>query len=274
MILSKDPQSSPVEFIENDRCALQVQQLSAGYAGHRQAIHDVSFTVNRGERLAVIGPNGAGKSTLFKALAGIIPHTSGNVSTYGLDCRTSHTLIGYVPQYEEVDWQFPATVFDVVMMGRIRKIGWLRFPRKVDRDGVYSTLEQVGMAHLSNRQIGQLSGGQKRRVFIARALVQETDIILLDEPFSGVDVNAEDEIMETLEHLNRTGITIILSTHDLQTASTRFDRLMLINQQLIAIGKPEDVFTPSNLRQAYGGAVSVFQQGNEMLIFSDEHDHA
>ena len=274
MIPSKYSQSPVIDLIENESCALQVQRLSAGYPGHRQAIQNVSFTVNRGERLAVIGPNGAGKSTLFKALAGIIPHTSGNVSTYGLDCLTSHTLIGYVPQYEDVDWQFPATVFDVVMMGRIRKIGWLRFPRKVDREGVYNALEQVGMSHLVNRQIGQLSGGQKRRVFIARALVQETDIILLDEPFSGVDVTAEDEIMETLESLNRAGITIMLSTHDLQTASTRFDRLMLINQQLIAIGKPEEVFTPSNLRKVYGGAVSVFQQGNEMLIFSDEHDHA
>lgn len=274
MILTKNSQASTLDARMPENCALQVHHLHAGYPGHRQAIQDVSFNVNRGERLAVIGPNGAGKSTLFKALAGIIPHTSGDVSTYGLDCRTSHTMIGYVPQYEDVDWQFPATVYDVVMMGRVRKIGWLRFPRKVDRDGVYDALEQVGMAHLANRQIGQLSGGQKRRVFIARALVQETDIILLDEPFSGVDITSEDEIMETLEHLNSTGITIILSTHDLQTASTRFDRLMLLNQQLIAIGKAEDVFTPENLRRAYGGAVSVFQHGNETLIFTDEHDHA
>ena len=250
---------------------LAVRHISAGYLGNRDAIEDVSFDVYQGERISVIGPNGAGKSTLFKSLVGLIPHTKGYISLYGRDCETSHGLIGYVPQYESIDWNFPVTVFDVVMMGRIGKIGWFRFPRRKDRDFVLEVLTQVGMQDFAKRQIGELSGGQKRRVFIARALAQETDILLLDEPFSGVDVNAQQEIMNTLDKLTDSGITLILSTHDLSVASTEFDRMLLLKQRVIACGKPSDIFQPDILNEAYGNRIGIIQQNGQTVIIADRH---
>jgi len=251
--------------------ALAVRHISAGYAGNRNAIEDVSFDVHHGERISVIGPNGAGKSTLFKSLVGLVPHTKGYISLYGRDCETSHGMIGYVPQYEDIDWNFPVTVFDVVMMGRIGKIGWFRFPRRKDRDIVSDVLKQVGMQDFAKRQIGELSGGQKRRVFIARALAQETDILILDEPFSGVDVNAQQEIMNTLNKLTTAGITLLLSTHDLSVASTEFDRMLLIKQRVIACGRPADVFKPDILNEAYGNQIGILQQNGETVIIADRH---
>lgn len=251
--------------------ALIVHNLSVGYPRDRHAVEHVTFDVYQGERVAVIGPNGAGKSTLFKAIAGLLPHTEGEISLHGKDCRTSHALIGYVPQTNEVDWRFPATVADVVFMGRVRRIGWFKFPSRHDREQVMYALEQVGMAHLAQRQIGNLSGGQKRRVFIARALAQETDVLLLDEPFSGVDVAAENEIMETLDALKARDISIILATHDMEKALTRFDKMLLLRRRLIAYGDPESVFTPDNLKAAYGGHVHVIAQGNETFVVTDEH---
>lgn len=251
--------------------ALSVEDISAGYPGSRRVIEGISFDVKRGERIAMIGPNGAGKSTLFKTLIGLIPHTTGHISIHGENCQTSHTLIGYVPQSEAIDWSFPVTVEDVVMMGRVRKIGWLRLPRRRDYDAVHTVLEQVGMADFRHRQIGQLSGGQKRRVFIARALAQKTDVLLLDEPFSGVDVAAENEIMETLDQLQGDQITVLLATHDLNMASTRFDRLLLINRTVIAFGTREEVFTAENLKRAYGGRVGIFHEGGDSIIVLDEH---
>lgn len=251
--------------------ALHIDNLSAGYPGVRRAIENINFAVHRGERIAIIGPNGAGKSTLFKALVGLIPFTSGKVSIHGEDCRTSHNMVGYVPQYESIDWRFPVTVEDVVMMGRTRKIGWFRWPGRTDREQVMDALSQVGMVDFKNRQIGQLSGGQKRRVFIARALAQETDVLLLDEPFSGVDAAAEHEIMETLDHLQADNITIVLATHDMHKAAQQFDRLLLLNQTIIAYGSPEDVFTPETLQKAYGGKIGIFQQNGQTIIVTDQH---
>jgi manganese/iron transport system ATP-binding protein len=251
---------------------MTVDGLSAGYPHQRRAIIDVCFAVQGGERIAVIGPNGAGKSTLFKAIVGLIPHHAGTVSIHGEDCRTSHTLVGYVPQQEAIDWNFPVTVQDVVMMGRTRKIGWLRWPRRRDREIVDAALEQVGMAALRYRQIGQLSGGQKRRVFIARALAQETDVLLLDEPFNGVDISGEHEIMETLDRLSAQHITVLLATHDLDLAASRFDRLLLLNQRVIAYGTVAQVFKPETLAEAYGGRIGIFHQGDQTVIVTDEHD--
>lgn len=253
--------------------ALMVEQLSAGYTGNRRAIQDITFDVQRGERIAVIGPNGAGKSTLFKALAGIIPHSNGSISLHGEDCRTSHLLIGYVPQSGNVDLTFPATVFDVVMMGRAREIGWFRWPRRVDHDAVEEALNHVGLWNLRKRQIGQLSGGQRQRVFIARALAQHTDVLLLDEPFSGVDVNAESEIMTTLDSLTNNGITLLIATHDLHMASTQFDKLLAINHHLMGFGVKDVVFTPDVLKATYGGRVGVIHTGDEQtFIISDTHN--
>jgi len=251
--------------------ALSVENLSAGYPGARSAIEAVSFDMQRGERVAVLGPNGAGKSTLFKAIVGLLPFDAGQVSIHGEDCRASHNMVGYVPQHNEIDWNFPVTVRDVVMMGRTRHIGWLRWPGRKHWDAVDAALERVGMADFRSRQIGQLSGGQRRRVFIARALAQETDVLLLDEPFSGVDVAAEHEIMDTLDMLQAQRVTVLLATHDLAMASSRFDRLLLLKRTVIAYGQPEHVFTPDALKAAYGGRVGMFQQGQGAFFILDEH---
>ncbi|GAB4526115.1 MAG: metal ABC transporter ATP-binding protein [Anaerolineae bacterium] len=251
--------------------ALSVRGLAAGYPGDRRAVRDVSFDVLPGERVAVIGPNGAGKSTLFKAMVGLIPFTEGQMSIHGEDCRTSHTMVGYVPQHEAIDWSFPATVYDVVMMGRTRKSGWLPFTSARDKQMVYDLLERLSLSHLAQRQIGQLSGGQKRRVFIARALALETSVLLLDEPFNGVDAAAEAEIMETLDVLAAQDITVILATHDLSKAATQFDKLMVLRHTLVAYGEPEDIMTPEVLQTAYGGGLRIFNHDNAMLVIADEH---
>ncbi|MDX1991583.1 MAG: metal ABC transporter ATP-binding protein [bacterium] len=268
-------QVAPITLPEADalpgEIALSVQNLSAGYAGMRPAVEQVSFNVLVGERVAVIGPNGAGKSTLFKAIVGLLPFNSGSISIHGQDCRTSHNLVGYVPQHEAVDWSFPATVYDAVMMGRTRKIRRILGPSRDDHQGVQEALSKVGLMPFRNRQIGQLSGGQKRRVFIARALAQETNVLLLDEPFSGVDAAAEHEIMETLDLLQAAGITMLLATHDLNMAATRFDRLLLLRRHVVAYGMPEAVFQPDLLQEAYGGRIGVFQQGTQTVVIADEH---
>jgi manganese/iron transport system ATP-binding protein len=259
---------SPAE----DGCpALTVEDLSAGYVGNREAMTAISFDVQRGERVGVLGPNGAGKSTLFKAIVGLIPHHTGRISIHGEDCRASHNMVGYVPQHEEIDWRFPVTVRDVVMMGRLREIGWFRWPGRHDWEAVDATLARVGMGQFWDRQIGQLSGGQKRRVFIARALAQATDVLLLDEPFSGVDAAAENEIMELLDLLRAEHVSVILATHDMHMAGRAFDRLLLINRSVIAYGPPDEVFTPETLGQAYGGRIGVFQTGGQTIIIADEH---
>ncbi len=251
--------------------SLAVHDLSAGYPGARGAIRQLSFDVLPGERVGVLGPNGAGKSTLFKAIAGLIPHETGYISMHGEDCKTSHEMVGYVPQHNEIDWNFPVTVRDVVMMGRTRQIGWLRWPGRHDRAVVEAALERVGMVGFGDRQIGQLSGGQRRRVFIARALAQETDVLLLDEPFSGVDAAAEREIMAVLDLLRAEGVTVILATHDMNMAASHFDKLLLLKGALIAYGVPADIFTPDMLSAAYGGRIGVFHEDGQVIVIADEH---
>jgi ABC-type Mn2+/Zn2+ transport system ATPase subunit len=250
---------------------LDVHQLAAGYPGKRAVIHDINFSLREGERVAVIGPNGAGKTTLFKALVGLLPHSEGHISLGGRDCVSSHTMIGYVPQQEAIDWNFPVTVYDVVMMGRTRKIGWFRWPRAHDHLTVESALEQVGMMPFRDRQIGALSGGQRRRVFIARALAQESELLLLDEPFGGVDVAAEEEILRVLDNLSRAGMTILLATHNLDVAATRFDRLLLLKETVIAFGTPAEVLQPSLLKRAYGDRVSVIKSEDSTIVVADYH---
>ena len=249
--------------------ALLVRNLAAGYPGLRDALLDASFSVMPGERIGVLGPNGAGKSTLFKAIVGVIPHHNGDISIHGEDCHTSHHMVGYVPQTDEIDWQFPVTVGDVVMMGRTRQFSWMRFPTRKHWARVNELLDRVGMVDFRARQIGELSGGQRRRVFIARALAQETDVLLLDEPFSGVDVAAEQEVMDVLTRLHNEGITIITATHDLSTAQKQFDRLLLLRQTVIAYGPPEEVLVAEKLRQAYGRRVGIFKDGEQTVIVAD-----
>mgnify|MGYP001058388470 CR=1 FL=1 len=251
--------------------ALDVRHLSAGYPGERRAIRDLSFSIRRGERVALIGPNGAGKSTLFKAIAGLIPFTSGEISVQGEDCRSSHAYVGYVPQQNEIDWAFPVTVYDVVMMGRARHSRWFPLWRRSDHDRVGTLLDQLSLAGLARRQIGELSGGQKRRVFIARALAQEAQVLLMDEPFTGVDSDAEHEITRTLDMLTQQGITLLLATHDMGKAARDFDRVLLLKRELLAYGAPEAVMQPDVLRRAYGGALTVFQHGGETIFIADDH---
>lgn len=258
----------------HDTPALSVKDLAAGYPNDSRAISDMTFEVLSGERVAIIGPNGAGKSTLFKAIAGIIPFTNGQISQGGLDCRASHRLIGYVPQQNQVDWNFPATVGDVVMMGRARQIGWLRWPRKHDWDEVRRVLSLVSMERAIDRRIGQLSGGQKQRVFIARALVQDSHVLLLDEPFNGLDPAAYEEILQTLERLRADGVTVLVATHDMELATSQFDKLLLMKRRLIAYGTAQEVYTPANLKAAYGSRVSVLQDPElGTIVVADEHAH-
>jgi len=254
-----------------DRPALEVHQLAAGYPGERHAITDISFTVEAGKRVAVVGPNGGGKSTLFKAIVGLIPFTRGHISIHGEDCHSSHNFVGYVPQQGDIDWTFPVSVYDVVMMGRARHIGWFRHSGQKDRDIVQTILDQLSLSDLAYRQIGELSGGQRRRVFVARALAQETRVLLMDEPFTGVDTTAEQEIMDTLNILTDSGITILLATHNMEKASTEFDKILLLKQRVLAYGVPEDVMQPDILTQAFGGGIRVFRDGHEMLMITDNH---
>lgn len=255
----------------HEKFALDVYRLAAGYPGDRRAIEDVTFSVDPGERIAVIGPNGAGKSTLFKAIVGLLPFTMGHISIDGKDCRSSHNLVGYVPQQSEIDWEFPVNVYDVVMMGRARAMGWWPWPRAQDREAVQRVLQRLNLTDIAHRQIGALSGGQKRRVFIARALVQETRVLLMDEPFTGVDQRAEADIMATLDLLTEQGITLLLATHDMNKAATHFDRILLMKRTLLAYGTAADVMQPDVLHRAYGGAMTILDHNGQQILIADEH---
>ncbi len=231
---------------------LALEGVNAGYDG-RPALTDVTMSVPHGAQVAIVGPNGAGKSTLFKALVGLLPVKSGRVLLHGRPPGGQTDPIAYVPQREEIDWGFPVTVHDVVMMGRYGRLGWLRRPREADREVVARCLEELGIADLERRAIGELSGGQQQRVFLARALAQEPHVLLLDEPFTGVDVSAREALLTLLARLRERSITVLVSTHDMETAARRFELVALLNRRLIAYGAPPDVFTPDHLTEAFGG---------------------
>ena len=233
---------------------LEIENVRVGFNG-QVALEDLSFQVPHGARLAVVGPNGAGKTTLFKALVGLMQLQSGHIHIHGQPLGHHQDCVAYVPQREEVDWRFPVTVNDVVMMGRFGQRGWLRRPGKRDHSIVARSLDQLGITDLANRPIGELSGGQQQRVFLARALAQEPHILLMDEPFTGVDFTAQEATLDLLEHLQTQQVTAMVSTHDLTLASERFEQVLLLNKRLIAYGSPGEVFTPSNLSQAFGSQV-------------------
>ncbi|MCY4538061.1 MAG: metal ABC transporter ATP-binding protein [Chloroflexi bacterium] len=252
--------------IDTSQPALLVEHLTTGYPGNRYALSDISFTIKAGERVAVIGPNGAGKSTLIKAIVGLLQFTHGHISIYGADCYSSHIYVGYVPQQSEIDWSFPVSVYDVVMMGRSRRVGWFRWPGKRDHAIVNDILDHLSLGDLAKRQISELSGGQRRRVFIARALAQDARVLLLDEPFAGIDQTAEKEIVEALDILTSHGITILLSTHHMQNAALHADKVMILRQKLLCFGPPNEVLTGQNLRDAFGSA-HVLPHNDELLMF-------
>jgi len=231
---------------------LVIEDATVSYNG-RPALDAVTMNVPHGAQVAIVGPNGAGKSTLFKALVGLLPLGGGRVLLHGRAPGGQADPIAYVPQREEIDWSFPVTVSDVVMMGRYGRLGWLRRPQAADREVVARCLDELGIAALAGRAIGELSGGQQQRVFLARALAQEPHVLLLDEPFTGVDVNAKETILGLLERLREQHITVLVSTHDMQTAAQRFELVALLNGRLVAYGAPPEVFTPAHLSEAFGG---------------------
>jgi manganese/iron transport system ATP-binding protein len=230
---------------------LQVQQLAVSYPGVI-GLQDVSFRIQPGELVGLVGPNGAGKSTMLKAMMGLTPHTSGLVSYCTCPLCRQLDRVAYLPQRSQVDWDFPITVQRVVMMARTRKIGWLRRPDRMDKMLVQAALERVEMWDLRDRRIGELSGGQQQRVFLARALAQQAEIFLLDEPFTGVDSNTEAAIFDIFAELKALGKILLVSSHDWGEGIGLLDRMLLLNQRLIADGSPQEVMTPANLHLAYG----------------------
>lgn len=243
---------------------LDLDNVSVAYNG-APALCDVTLQVPHGAQVAVVGPNGAGKSTLFKALVGLLPIRRGRVLVHGRPLRSHQDCVAYVPQRGEVDWHFPVSVADVVMMGRYGRLGWVRRPRPADRTVVARSLEQLGIVDLAGRPIGELSGGQQQRVFLARALAQEPHILLMDEPFTGVDVATQEVVLHLLEQLKPTGVTVMVSTHDLNLAADRFERVLLLNRQVVAYGPPEHVLTPAHITAAFGGQV-LFLEGGAVVV--------
>jgi manganese/iron transport system ATP-binding protein len=253
---------------------LEASHVTVHYNG-RAALEDLSFRLASGERIAVVGPNGAGKSTLFKVIAGVIDPTTGEVTVAG-HCPGGHICIAYVPQRSQVDWTFPVTVADVVMMGRTGQVGLLRRPGRRDWEYVQQCLQVVDMVDLADRQIGELSGGQQQRMFVARALAQEAELMLMDEPLTGLDVPAQEHIFRIMDELRQRRVTVMMATHDLNLAAERFDRVMLLNGQLLGMGLPREVFTPERLQAAYGGHLRLVQTDDGVMVLSDtccEGDH-
>jgi len=255
-----------------DGLSVAVEGVTAGY-GRRVALDDVSLTVRTGSLLAVIGPNGAGKSTLLKLIAGLIRPTSGSLTVLGGPPGSAARSVAYLPQAEAVDWDFPVTVGEVVMMGRYARLGFGRQPAAVDRERVAAALDTVGMADAVDRQIGALSGGQRRRVFLARAIAAEPELYLLDEPVTGVDATTQEELMDVLEAEARAGKTVIATTHDLICAAQRFHEAAFLNGRLVAQGPAELVLDQKLLSETYGGHVLVLPGDGGRLVLDDAHHH-
>ncbi|WP_424933872.1 manganese/iron ABC transporter ATP-binding protein [Amaricoccus macauensis] len=251
---------------------LHLTDVSVTYRSGLTAIEGASFSIPRGSITALVGVNGSGKSTLFKSIMGFVPLSAGQVDILGRPARAalSDNLVAYVPQAEEVDWSFPVLVEDVVMMGRYGHMNWLRRPKARDHDLVASSLARVNMLEFRKRQIGELSGGQKKRVFLARALAQESQVILLDEPFTGVDVTTEDQIVQLLKDLREEGRVMLVSTHNLGSVTEYCDRAVVINRRVLAAGLTEEVFTQANLEEAFGGKLRHFVLGGADLHHDDE----
>jgi manganese/zinc/iron transport system ATP- binding protein len=239
--------------------AIEIDQLFVGYDRHT-VLWDVSFSVPPGVMLCVLGPNGAGKSTLLKSVLGLIRPLSGKIDFFGEPLDKSRSRIAYVPQRESVDWDFPITALDVVLMGRYGRLGVLQTLRKADLEAAYNALDLVGMSAYAKQQIGELSGGQQQRLFLARALVQNPDLFLLDEPFAGIDLATEKILVDLLKKLSSQGKTIIVVHHDLPTVNEYFDWALLINMHLIACGPVSEVFHRENLLKTYGKTAPLFEE--------------
>jgi len=264
-----------------DNVSLEVEGVSVTYPNGQMALKEASFRLGAGTICALVGVNGSWKSTLFKSIMGFVNPAAGRVRINGLPVRESlkKHAVAYVPQSEEVDWQFPVSVSDVVMMGRYGAMNFMRIPRAIDRQKVEESLKRVSMWEFRDRQIGELSGGQKKRVFLARALAQGGRVILLDEPFTGVDVKTEDAIIALLHELRQAGCIIFVSTHNLGSVPEFCDQVVLINRTVLAYGATADVFTAQNLAKAFGGVLREFQfeqstiqehDGRQVRVLSDD----
>lgn len=243
---------------------LSVYDLTVAY-NRKPVIWDVGFEIPAGKLVGVVGPNGAGKSTLLKAIMDLVPGASGRIQVFGKPYRQNRNRVGYVPQRESVDWDFPISALDVVVMGLYRQIGWCRPVGRKHRDAAMAALEQVGVADLANRQISQLSGGQQQRTFLARALVQNADLYLMDEPFAAVDASTEQAIVQLLRRMKGDGKTAVVIHHDLHTVPEYFDYVILLNMRVVAHGPCENVFTRENLEKTYGGRLTLLEEATEAM---------
>jgi manganese/zinc/iron transport system ATP- binding protein len=238
---------------------IEVHDMTVAYH-RRPVLWDIDLRLPEGKLIGVVGPNGAGKSTLIKAMLGLLPLSSGWVRVYGKPYKEMRKLVGYVPQRESVDWDFPVSALDVVLMGRYGRLGWFRRPGRKERARAMEALEQVGLGEFAGRQIRRLSGGQQQRVFLARALCQDAQIYLMDEPFASVDAATEHAIIGILERLREKGRTVIVVHHDLQTVQAYFDWLVLLNMRVIKSGPMDEVFNEENLTKTYGGRLNLLSQ--------------
>ncbi|MDR6555586.1 metal ABC transporter ATP-binding protein [Paenibacillus qinlingensis] len=238
---------------------LTIHNMTVAY--HKKPVlEQVSLTIPEGKLIGIVGPNGAGKSTLIKAALGLIPSLSGEVKIYGKPYKEQRKLVGYVPQRESVDWDFPTNALDVVTMGRYGHLGWFRRPGNKEKQIAMSCLEKVGMADFADRQISQLSGGQQQRIFLARALAQDASLYFMDEPFVGVDAATEKAIITLLGELKKQGKTVLVVHHDLSTVKEYFDWVILLNVGLVDIGPTDEVFTKEKLQQTYGGKLAIWDR--------------
>lgn len=246
---------------------LAINNLTVAYQ-NKPVLRDIGFEIPEGKLIGIVGPNGAGKSTLIKAALGLIPRVTGTVSIFGKPYNGQRKLVGYVPQRESVDWDFPISALDVVMMGRYGHLGWFKRPGAKERQIAMESLEKVGMTEFAGRQISQLSGGQQQRIFLARALAQDAMLYFMDEPFVGVDAATEKAIITLLNELKKQGKTVLVVHHDLATVKEYFDWVMLLNVQLTGIGPTEDIFTKENLQQTYGGRLTLLSRDDDAIIVS------
>lgn len=246
---------------------IEAKNLCVAYQG-KIALHPSTVSLNSGKLIGVIGPNGAGKSTFLKGVMGLVPLLSGTVDVLGQPVHKVQKKVAYVPQRSDIDWDFPVLVHEVIMMGRYPLLGWFKRPKEQDQQIVRECLEKVQLTDFANRQIGQLSGGQQQRVFLARALAQKADLLLLDEPFVGVDVATEQIMIEQLRELRNEGKTIIVVHHDLSKANQYFDEILLINKGIVGYGPVNDMFQPHILNEAYGGKLAIIHQGEKVTVMS------
>ncbi len=243
---------------------LDVHDVTVAY--HRRTVlWNVDFTLREPSLLAVVGPNGAGKSTLLKAVLGLVPLASGSVRAWGKPLARVRRRVAYVPQRESVDWDFPVTVRDVVLMGTYAQLGWFRRPGRREHQLARQCMEQLGIAHVADRQIGQLSGGQQQRTFLARALAQQAEMYFMDEPLAGVDAATERVVFDLFKQLRSQGKTVVVVHHDLRSVPEHFQHVLLLNTRVVAFGAVEEVFTAENLQQTYGGRLSALEQVTEAL---------